>query len=47
MKALESLQIISKVISFSKKSSKVVKVIKAFIVGYDAFISELNKEVEK
>lgn len=39
---MKNLEIIAKVIDFSKKATEVVKVLKAFLVGYEAFIKELN-----
>lgn len=43
---MEKLRVINHVIDFSKKASEVVKVLKAFLVGYEAFIAELNKNSE-
>lgn len=43
---MEKLRVIKQVIDFSQKASEVVKVLKAFLVGYDAFITELNKNSE-
>jgi len=41
---MKKLEIITSVIDFSKKASEVVKVLKAFLVGYEAFIKELNSD---
>ena len=41
---MKKLGIITNVIDFSKKASEVVKVLKAFLVGYEAFIKELNSD---
>lgn len=39
---MKKIEVISNVIDFSKKATEVVKVLKAFLVGYEAFIKELN-----
>ena len=39
---MKKIEIIGQVIDFSKKATEVVKVLKAFLVGYEAFIKELN-----
>ena len=40
---MDKIKIISHVIQFSKKATEVVNVLKAFLVGYEAFIAELSK----
>ncbi|MFV0402922.1 MAG: hypothetical protein ACK5KV_03015 [Bacteroides graminisolvens] len=39
---MKNVEIIGKVVDFSKKATEIVKVLKAFLVGYEAFIKELN-----
>lgn len=41
---MKKIEIITNVIDFSKKASEVVKVLKAFLVGYEAFVNELNRD---
>lgn len=41
---MKKIEVISTVIDFSKKATEVVKVLKAFLVGYEAFIKELNSD---
>jgi len=41
---MKKIEIIANVIDFSKKATEVVKVLKAFLAGYEAFIKELNSD---
>jgi hypothetical protein len=44
---MQKVEIIKTVVDFSKKATEVVKVLKAFLVGYEAFIKELNSNSDE
>ncbi len=40
----EKIQVIDKVVTFADKMNEVVKVVRAFLKGYEAFVAELKGE---
>lgn len=41
---MKSIQIIPSILSFFEKTQEILRVVKAFAVGYDAFMKELKGE---
>lgn len=39
---MKKIEVIKSVVVFSRKATEIVRVLKALLVGYEAFINELN-----